>query len=142
MKSKEKTKEQLMDELVKLSQQVTELQKSEVKHRQVEETLGENQEKYRILVELIDVGIQVETVEGRILECNTQTSLGAEHCTARTARGRGRTCRLRVVHRAWRRRGCRHRFAGGGIRQGARATGTNAHRWRSQIGRASCRERV
>jgi len=36
MKGKEKTKEQLMDELVKLRQQITELQKSEIKHRQVE----------------------------------------------------------------------------------------------------------
>ena len=70
MKGKEKTKEQLMDELVKLRQQITELQKSEIKHRQTEETLSENEEKYRILIELIDVGIQVETVEGRVFECN------------------------------------------------------------------------
>ena len=27
--------------------------------------------KYRTLIELTDVGIQIETVEGRILECNT-----------------------------------------------------------------------
>jgi len=71
MKGKEKTKEQLMDELVKLRQQITELQKSEIKHRQVEETLGENEEKYRILVEMAADGILIETVEGRILECNT-----------------------------------------------------------------------
>ena len=71
MKGKEKTKEQLMDELVKLSQQITELQKSEIKHQQIEEALTESEEKYRTLIELIDVGIQIETVEGRILECNT-----------------------------------------------------------------------
>ena len=71
MKDKEKTKEQLMDELVELRQQITELQKSKIKHQQIEETLGENEEKFRILVELADVGIQIETVEGRILECNT-----------------------------------------------------------------------
>ncbi|MEA3454060.1 MAG: PAS domain S-box protein [Candidatus Caldatribacteriota bacterium] len=71
MKSKEKTKEQLQNELVKLRQQITELQKLETKHHQIEETLGENEEKYRTLVELADVGIQIETVEGRILECNT-----------------------------------------------------------------------
>jgi len=71
MKGEEKTKEQLMDELVKLRQQITELQKSEVKHQQIEETLRTNGEKYRTLIELTDVGIQIETVEGRILECNT-----------------------------------------------------------------------
>jgi len=71
MEDKEKTKEQLMDELVRLRRQITNFEKSEIKYRQTEETLSENEEKYRILIELIDVGIQVETVEGRVLECNT-----------------------------------------------------------------------
>ena len=71
MKGKEKTKEQLQNELMELRQQITELQKSEIKHRQVEETLGENEEKYRILVEMAADGVLIETVEGRILECNT-----------------------------------------------------------------------
>lgn len=71
MKGKEKTKEQLMNELLKLRQQITDLQKSEIKHQQIEETLSEDKEKYHILIELTDVGIQIETVEGRILECNT-----------------------------------------------------------------------
>jgi diguanylate cyclase (GGDEF)-like protein/PAS domain S-box-containing protein len=71
MKGKEKTKEQLMDELVKLRLQISKLQKSEIKHQQIEETLREIEEKYRTLIELTDIGIQIETVEGRILECNT-----------------------------------------------------------------------
>jgi len=71
MKGKEKTKEKLIDELAKLRQQITELQKSEIKHQQIEETLGKNEEKYRILVELAADGVFIETVEGRILECNT-----------------------------------------------------------------------
>ncbi len=71
MKDKEKTKEQLQNELMELRQQITGLQKSEIKHQQIEETLRENGEKYRTLIELTDVGIQIETVEGRILECNT-----------------------------------------------------------------------
>jgi len=71
MKGKEKTKEQLMDELVKLRQQVTELQKSETKYRQIEEALTESEEKFRVIVEGITDGIQIETVEDRILECNT-----------------------------------------------------------------------
>ena len=61
MKGKEKTKEQLIGELVKL----------ENKHQQIEKTLSDNKEKYRILVELAADGILIETVEGRILECNT-----------------------------------------------------------------------
>jgi len=71
MKGKEKTKEPLQNELVKLRQQITELQKLEIKYQQVEKTLGENEEKYRILVEMAADGIVIETVEGRILECNT-----------------------------------------------------------------------
>jgi len=71
MKGQEKTKKQLQNELTELRQQIIELEKSEIKHRQTEETLSENEEKYRILIELTDVGIQIETVEGRILECNT-----------------------------------------------------------------------
>jgi len=71
MKGKEKTKEQLQNELVKLHQQITELQKSEIKHQQIEKTLGENEEKFRILVEMAADGVLIETVEGRILECNT-----------------------------------------------------------------------
>jgi len=71
MKGKEKTKEQLIDELAKLHQQISELQKLNIKHQQIEETLGENEEKYRILVELAADGVLIETVEGRILECNT-----------------------------------------------------------------------
>lgn len=71
MKGKEKTKEQLMDELAKLRQQITELQKSEIKHRQTEESLGESEEKYRILSEATTDCIFIETVEGRVLECNS-----------------------------------------------------------------------
>jgi PAS domain S-box-containing protein len=71
MKGKEKTKEQLMDELVKLHRQITELQKSETKHQQIEKTLSENEEKCRILVEMATDAIFIQTVEGRMLECNT-----------------------------------------------------------------------
>jgi diguanylate cyclase (GGDEF)-like protein/PAS domain S-box-containing protein len=70
MKDKEKTKEQLIDELAILRQQITELQKSEIKHQLIEKTLGENEEKYRILVELAADGVLIETVEGCVLECN------------------------------------------------------------------------
>ncbi len=70
MKSKEKTTEQLQNELTELRRQIIELQKSEIKHQQIEKTLGENEEKYRILVEMTTDAIFIQTVEGRILECN------------------------------------------------------------------------
>ena len=44
MEDKEKTKKQLINELVKLRQQITKLQKSEIKHQQTEETLLESEE--------------------------------------------------------------------------------------------------
>ena len=37
MKGKEKTKEQLIDELAKLHRQISELQKLNIKHQQIEE---------------------------------------------------------------------------------------------------------
>ena len=71
MKSKEKTKEQLIDELAKLHQQIVKLENSVVEYQQVEESLRESEEKFRILVEMATDGIFMETVDGRILECNT-----------------------------------------------------------------------
>ena len=71
MEEKEKTKEQLIDELMKLHRQITELEKSEIRHQQIEKASTDNEEKYRILVELAADGILIETIEGRILECNT-----------------------------------------------------------------------
>ncbi|TET06895.1 MAG: PAS domain S-box protein [Candidatus Atribacteria bacterium] len=71
MKGIEKTKEQLIDELAILRQQITELQKSEIKHRQIEESLRDSEEKFRILVEMATDTIFLETTEDRILECNT-----------------------------------------------------------------------
>ena len=47
------------------------LQEEIVKHQQTEDALTENEEKFRILVEMAADGIHIETVEGRILECNT-----------------------------------------------------------------------
>jgi diguanylate cyclase (GGDEF)-like protein/PAS domain S-box-containing protein len=71
MEEKEKTKEQLIDELMKLHRQITELEKSEIRHQQIGKASTDNEEKYRILAELAADGILIETVEGRILECNT-----------------------------------------------------------------------
>ncbi len=71
MKDKERTKEQLQNELTKLRQQITELKKLNIKYQQIEEALRESEEKYRILSEATSDCILIETVEGRVLECNT-----------------------------------------------------------------------
>jgi len=71
MKDKNITKEQLLIKLAELRQQIAELEKSEIKHKQIEETLRKNEEKFRILVEMDTDGIFIETVEGIIIECNT-----------------------------------------------------------------------
>ena len=71
MKDKERTKEQLQNELTELRQQITELKKLNIKYQQIEEALCESEEKYRILSEATSDCILIETVEGRVLECNT-----------------------------------------------------------------------
>ena len=71
MEDKNITKEQLTNKLVKLSQRIAELEKSVVEYQQVEESLRGSEEKFRILVEMATDAIFIETVEGRILECNT-----------------------------------------------------------------------
>jgi len=70
-KEKNITKEQSTNKLVKLSQRITELEKSIVGCQQVEESLRESEEKFRILVEMAANAIFLETIEGCILECNT-----------------------------------------------------------------------
>ena len=71
MKEKNITKDQLINKLVKLNQRIAELEKSVVEYQQVEESLRESEEKFRILVEMATDAIFLETTEGRILECNT-----------------------------------------------------------------------
>lgn len=70
MKDKEKIEEQLKNELTELRQQIRELQKSIIEHQQIEESLRESEEKYRIAVEMNADAIFAETIEGRILGCN------------------------------------------------------------------------
>jgi len=51
MKGKEKTKEQLQNELTELRQQITELQKLEIKHRQIEKALQKSHQEFAGLFE-------------------------------------------------------------------------------------------
>ncbi len=51
MENEDKTKEQLIDELIKLRQRVAELEKSEIQRKQAEEVLRESEVLYRSLLE-------------------------------------------------------------------------------------------
>ena len=49
MEDSEKTKEQLINELAKLGQQITKLKESEIKHRKAEEDLKKSQQEFASL---------------------------------------------------------------------------------------------
>src|SRR5680860_469957 len=51
MEDNEKTEEQLINEIAKLRQQITELKESEIKHKKTEEDLKNSEEEYRSLFE-------------------------------------------------------------------------------------------
>ena len=65
MKGIEKTKEQLIDELAILRQQITELQKSEIKHRQIEESLLESEENIETLFPVSISGSNI-VIDGQV----------------------------------------------------------------------------
>lgn len=51
MRNKDKTKQQLLDEIALLHQTITQLERSEVERSRAEAALRESEEKYRNLVE-------------------------------------------------------------------------------------------
>lgn len=70
MKRKGKMREPWQDELERLSKRVKELEDSDSQHRELERSLLEKEQKFRIIVENSLEGIFIETLEGKILECN------------------------------------------------------------------------
>lgn len=70
MKNKDKAKEQLIDELGELKQQISELEKSETQRERAEEALWETKLRYRTLYKNAPVGIGLATLDGQILSCN------------------------------------------------------------------------
>ena len=51
MKDGNKTKEQLLNELLELRQRITKLQEVEIEHKRAEEALRESEERYRNIVD-------------------------------------------------------------------------------------------
>jgi len=70
MKDKDKTKEQLLDEMAKLRQKNVELEASESEHKWAEQELRESQERYKSLTEASPVGIFHSDSQGDFLYVN------------------------------------------------------------------------
>jgi diguanylate cyclase (GGDEF)-like protein/PAS domain S-box-containing protein len=69
-KVKDKTKKQLIDEVVKLRQRVAELEELEIKHNHMEETLRQSAEKYRTIIQSIEEGYFEVDLAGNITFAN------------------------------------------------------------------------
>lgn len=72
MKDEDKTKEQLIDELLQLRQRIAELEKSETKRKEAAEALRDSDEKFRTLVENVNIGVYRNTAgpHGHFIQAN------------------------------------------------------------------------
>jgi len=72
MKDKNKTKDQLINEMVKLRQRIAEFEASETERKQAEEELRKTKEKYKTLTENVNVGVYRNSVgpKGKFIEAN------------------------------------------------------------------------
>ena len=71
MNDRNRTKTQLVEELVALRQRVTELEMAEVERKRVEKELLQSEEKYRDIVELAPDGILMVSLKGVATACNS-----------------------------------------------------------------------
>jgi len=69
-KTKDKTKEQLINELVEMRQRITELEKSEADRKRAEEALRESDEKYRRIFETSKDVLYLTSREGKFIDIN------------------------------------------------------------------------
>ena len=69
-KTKDKTKEQLINELVEMRQRITELEKSEADRKRTQEALRESDEKYRRIFETSKDVLYLTSREGKFIDIN------------------------------------------------------------------------
>ena len=72
MKDQDKSKEELIDEVVELRGYIARLQEAVGKHRKTEEALRESEERYRNIIETIEDGYYEVDIEGNF----TLTNIG------------------------------------------------------------------
>jgi PAS domain S-box-containing protein len=70
MKSDDKTKEQLLKEIDLLKAKIAGLEKSEIKHKRVEEALRETEQNYRNLFNTCRDGVAITTLDGELINVN------------------------------------------------------------------------
>jgi len=70
MKSRDKTKEQYLNELGKMQKRISQLEKLEIEHKQAEEMLRESEKKYKFLVDNSKEIILILSKGGKILFVN------------------------------------------------------------------------
>jgi diguanylate cyclase (GGDEF)-like protein/PAS domain S-box-containing protein len=75
MNDKNKTKEQLLNELLEMRQKIAELKKSEAEHMRLKDDLQESEEKYRKLFEeAMDAIFIADAKTGILIDCNRAAS--------------------------------------------------------------------
>jgi len=72
MEDSEKTEEQLINEIAKLRQQITELKESEIKRKKAEEDLKKNQQEFASLFKSTPEALIYVDKKGKILDINAQ----------------------------------------------------------------------
>ena len=74
MKDKNKTKNQLIDEVAKLRKRIAKLEESKTERKKAEEALRESEERYREMVEKAGIGILIDDENGNVKYANKKAA--------------------------------------------------------------------
>jgi diguanylate cyclase (GGDEF)-like protein/PAS domain S-box-containing protein len=73
MKHEDKTKEEFVQELVKLRQRIAQLERSEIQRKRAEKVLRKNENKLRNIISFSPDAITISDLKGKIIDCNQAT---------------------------------------------------------------------